>query len=359
MAGSAVRWWQQADHYDWLSAYIDERGLQMRWRMATFGFTAALASLPIVMLASSDGPDTDITVAVSVVAAVCGAAGAILWLVRWPTRRQSIVYCAAASGSIAATCLAQSSPYVGMNGCMTFAVIGGFIAYFHSPNHMLANFALTAVCTGILAYSLAVATDDLALVGAALLVGCALNFGVPFGIESLVHTLRADVRSSGHDPLTGLLNRRSFYPSAHELLMRHLGDTKSHLILAIIDLDDFKRVNDTQGHAAGDQVLVGVAAALLENCSATAVIGRVGGEEFAIADIDGEADPAVMAERLRRGIAEVSIAITASIGTASAPLNAAAADPKAHLIDSLILAADAAMYDAKRAGGNQIHHSGT
>jgi diguanylate cyclase (GGDEF)-like protein len=359
MIRAGRQWWQQPDHYNWISAYIKDRGLQTRWRIATFTVTAALTSLPLVMLASPAGPDNKLTVAVSFVAAAVGVACALLWLTRWPTRKQSALYSLVASGSIAATCLAQSDPYVGMNGCVTFAVIGGFIAYFHTANHMLANFALAAVCTGVMAYRVADETGDIAIVVGALLIGAALNIGVPFGIESLVHTLRGDVRSSGHDPLTGLLNRRSFYPSVYELVMGHLGERGAHLIVAVVDLDKFKQVNDTRGHAAGDQALVGVAAALLGNCSSTAVIGRVGGEEFAIADIDYQADPAMMAERLRRGIAVSPFEITASVGTASSPLSTAAANSKHHLIDSLILAADAAMYDAKRAGGNRVRHSET
>jgi diguanylate cyclase (GGDEF)-like protein len=223
---------------------------------------------------------------------------------------------------------------------------------------MLANFTLAAACTGFMAYRVAVETGDIALVVGGLLIGGALNIGVPFGIESLVHTLRADVRSAGHDPLTGLLNRRSFYPSAHELLMGRLPDADTHLIVAVVDLDDFKQVNDTLGHAAGDQVLISVAAALRDNSSPTAVIGRVGGEEFAIADIGSPTQPDVMAERLRQAIAALPWQITASIGTASAPSKTAGAHPN-ELIDSLILTADAAMYQAKRAGGNQTQHSAT
>jgi diguanylate cyclase (GGDEF)-like protein len=357
MIGFARRWWsQRSDHYDWLSAYIDDRGLQTRWRIATFTVTAALSTLPLVMLYSPAGPDNRLTVGVSFLAAASGAAGAMLWLKRWPTRRQSVLYSLAASVSIAATCLAQSDPYVGMNGCVTFAVIGGFVAYFHTANQMLANFALAAVCTGVMAYRVTEETGDIALVVGALLIGGALNIGVPFGIESLVHTLRGDVRSSGHDALTGLLNRRSFYPSTYELLMRHPREASLHLIVAVVDLDSFKKVNDTRGHAAGDEVLVSVAAALQATCGPTAVIGRVGGEEFAIAYVGNPTASAVMAELLRQAIADLPAAITASIGTASAPVSTAAANPN-QLIDSLILTADTAMYQAKRAGGNRAHHS--
>jgi Diguanylate cyclase, GGDEF domain len=84
------------------------------------------------------------------------------------------------------------------------------------------------------------------------------------------------------------------------------------------------------------------------------VIGRAGGEEFVIADIDSVTNPAEMAERLRQAIAGLPMQITASIGTASAPVDT---DIDRGLIDGLVGAADAAMYDAKRAGGNRIRQS--
>jgi diguanylate cyclase (GGDEF)-like protein len=356
MVGWAGQWRQQSDQFDWFSAYLKERNLDTQWRAATFGFTALLAALPIVMIWSPAGPDHTATVWLSIVAAAFGVVGASLWLTRWPTRRQSLLFCLMASASIAVACLAQSNPYAGLEGCHTFAVIGGFIAYFHTANHLAANLAVTAACTAILAVRLATATGDLPLVAASLITIAALNVGVPFGIHSLVHTLRTDLRSSDRDSLTGLLNRRSFYHSAYELLMGHYGAADTHLIIVMVDLDHFKQINDTHGHAAGDQALVSVGTALVETCRSAAVIGRAGGEEFVIADIDSAANPAAMAERLRHAIAALPIEVTASIGTASAPLDTGTVTPDQQLIDGLVRTADAAMYSAKRAGGNQIRH---
>ena len=349
----APRWWQQSDQFDWFSAYLEDRNLETQWRAATFGFTLLLAALPVLMLGSPAGPNHSFTVWLSVVAAVFGAISASVWLRRWPTRRQSLLLCLMGSASIAAICLAQSNPYVGLEGCHIFAVIGGFIAYFHTAKLLAGNLAVAVACSAILAGRLAAATGDLSLVAASLLTVAALNIGVPFGIHSLVHTLRTDLRSSDRDSLTGLLNRRSFYHSAYELLMRHHGAADRYLVVAMIDLDNFKQLNDAQGHAAGDRALVDVSAMLRNHCRANAVIGRAGGEEFVIADIDSVINPAAMAERLRQAIAGLPIRITASIGTAGAPLDT---DSDRRLIDGLVGAADAAMYDAKRAGGNRTRH---
>jgi diguanylate cyclase (GGDEF)-like protein len=355
MIESTSRWWQQADHFDWFSAYLQERGLQTLWRALTFGFTASLAVVPVLLLGSPTGPDNTVTSTVSIVAALCGAVSGLLWLTRWPTRRQSALFAVLATSSIAATCFAQSDPYASLMGCTTFAIIGGFVAYFHTVRLVAFILAVSTACSAIGAYRLFASTGDLPLVCSALLIVLALNSGVPFGIHSLAHNLRRDLMSSGHDPLTGLLNRRAFYPAAYELLMRSHG-SGTHLVVTVIDLDSFKNLNDTQGHAVGDQALASVGAALRDNCPNTAVIGRAGGEEFVIADSGSEANPAAMAERLRRAISAVPVPITASIGTASAPLNSASTNANLELIDSLIRTADAAMYDAKRAGGDRVCH---
>jgi diguanylate cyclase (GGDEF)-like protein len=354
MVGWAGQWRQQSDQFDWFSAYLKDRNLDTPWRAATVGFTILLAALPVMMIWSPAGPDRVAPVVLSIVAAVFGVIGAGLWLARWPTRRQSLLFCLMASASIAATCLAQSDPFEGLAGCHTFAVIGGFIAYFHTARHLVANLAVAMACAAILAARLADATGDVPLVVASLITITVINIGVPFGIYSLVHTLRTDLRSSDRDSLTGLLNRRPFYLSAYELLMRHRGSPDTYLVVLMLDLDNFKRLNDTQGHAAGDEALVSIGSILMETCGSAAVIGRAGGEEFVIADIDGAADPAAMAERLRQAIAALPIRITASIGTASAPLATAEADQQ--LIDRLVRTADIAMYSAKRAGGDQICH---
>ena len=163
VARKAQRWWKQPDQYDWLSAYLNERGLQKTWRRATFGFTVTLAALPIVMLWSPFGPDNPATVAIAVAAAGFAVAGAFLWLLRWPARRQSVIYSAVATAAIAATCLTLSNPYSGLLGCTTFAVLGGFAAYFHTIGHVTANLAVATACSAILAYRLIATTGDVAL----------------------------------------------------------------------------------------------------------------------------------------------------------------------------------------------------
>src|SRR5207253_4373248 len=99
------------------------------------------------------------------------------------------------------------------------------------------------------------------------------------------------------DPLTGLANRRAFEERLHEELARG-----APFGLAVLDLDDFKRVNDTHGHEAGDEVLRRVAAVLARGVRADEGVFRIGGEEFAVL-VAGDRDAVVrVAERARAAL---------------------------------------------------------
>ncbi|GAA2770045.1 GGDEF domain-containing protein [Mycolicibacterium pallens] len=346
---------RHADQYDWISIYLHDRGEQGLWRTLISTSTLVLAASTALMIKSPQGPRGPVPITVCVVAAAVALAAAVPFLLHWPTRRQSLLFSFASTVTIAAAALSYSNAYVGLMGCATFAVIGGFVAYFHTVREVLANGAVAAVCVVVLAWRLVASTGDIYLTAAALAIVATLNVGLPFGLLSLAQTLRVDLRSSGRDPLTGLHNRRSFHQSAYELIMRH-DPPGSDLLVIVIDLDRFKKLNDAAGHAAGDAALIRISGALADNCGFSAIIGRSGGEEFVIADVDHPDPREVLAERLRQAIAELPIPVTASIGTASASLDSGS-HRNLRLLDDLIEAADAAMYSAKRAGGNQVQHA--
>jgi len=150
------------------------------------------------------------------------------------------------------------------------------------------------------------------------------------------------------DHLTGLANRATFLEAAEQLQTQQPGR------ILIIDLDHFKLINDTHGHAFGDDVLRGIAKTLLRCVRIDNLVGRIGGEEFAVfmpgAD---DQDAAACAEAIRAGIEQVMILdrnydpiqITASIGISGGH--------SVNLPDA-VQAADMAMYRAKRAGRNRV-----
>ncbi|MEW5811015.1 MAG: GGDEF domain-containing protein [Actinomycetota bacterium] len=287
----------------------------------------------------------------AITAGVSAIAVSTVWLCGWPSHSQSLIYNLVCCACIAAGSLSMSYAYAGLMGCVMFAVLGGFLAYFHRLADVLVNAGVAAVCAVIMATRLVLDTGDLAVTISAVVTVVALNVGVPFGIYSLVHSLHADLAESGRDSLTGLLNRRSFYQALRELIA---GQRRGSAVnVTMIDLDDFKGLNDSQGHAAGDRALADVGDVLRRRCSATAVLGRLGGEEFIVADADAPSDHAGTANAVRASIAALPFEITASLGTCTAVLDdREASDPD--FPDRLIAAADAAMYRAKRAGGDRV-----
>ena len=154
------------------------------------------------------------------------------------------------------------------------------------------------------------------------------------------------------DPLTGLLNRRGFYQTVENLLLR--GErSDSAWVLLYLDLDGFKRVNDSLGHDAGDRVLRWVSEQLKACLRPFDILARMGGDEFtALLDLEFPEQAAKIAEKLieRVSICQqiegLDIALGASIGIATFP------DCGANL-DGLLRASDIAMYEAKRAGRQQ------
>lgn len=158
------------------------------------------------------------------------------------------------------------------------------------------------------------------------------------------------------DPLTGLLNRRGFCQAAESVLLRSEHSQKAQALM-YLDLDGFKRVNDTLGHEAGDRVLHWVAEQLKDCLGAHAILGRMGGDEFtALLDaLDYPEQAARFAERLieRMSICQLidgmEVTLGVSIGIATCP------DCDTGLA-GLLRAADAAMYAAKQAGRQQYRY---
>jgi diguanylate cyclase (GGDEF)-like protein len=348
---NAVRWWRQSDHFDWLTLYLNTSGIRLILRATIAVVIASIAVIPEVVLVRPTLPHDPAALIVAPIASSFGVMVALLWLIRWPTRRQSLLYSLMGSVCIAAACLVQGDPRVGLLGCSAFAVLGGYIAFFHTARDMTINFAIAMTTVAVLAARL-IGYYDAVLAGCAFLLLLMPIVAFPFAVQWLVHALGNDVRHSSRDALTGLLTRRAFHQSAYALLLRRR-EGPSYLGVAMIDVDNFKRLNDTYGHPTGDKALVAIGGALRLACPPTSMIARFGGEEFVVADTYRTGDLHGVAEQLRRAIAATSYSITASIGIASAPLGARFDPVERELIDDLVNLADTAMYAAKHAGGNQ------
>jgi len=164
---------------------------------------------------------------------------------------------------------------------------------------------------------------------------------------------------AAYDFLTGLLNRRSILEKLGQEIARAQRES-APLGVIMMDLDHFKRINDSYGHVQGDQVLQETARRLSEVVRCYDSIGRYGGEEFLLVAAGADLDAAKgIADRLRRAVGEEpmrvgdrSLRVTGSFGV-SAASGRARSDAKI-----LIEAADRALYRAKNAGRNRVERDG-
>ncbi|AAV94469.1 diguanylate cyclase, putative [Ruegeria pomeroyi DSS-3] len=160
---------------------------------------------------------------------------------------------------------------------------------------------------------------------------------------------------SVRDPLTGLFNRRHLTETLRKQLL-HCQTRGGRLSLIAVDVDHFKKFNDTHGHDAGDMVLRAVGAALEQACDRDEVACRIGGEEFMLVLLDcAPEDALTRAELLRQSVEEVSVRygektlprVTISAGVAHYPRHGT-------MPQDLMRAADDALYEAKGLGRNQV-----
>jgi diguanylate cyclase (GGDEF)-like protein len=174
-----------------------------------------------------------------------------------------------------------------------------------------------------------------------------------FELSAVPRDVRRDVRLEElsrlalEDPLTGSPNRRAFELAAAAAIAARDAEGTPFAVL-VIDIDDFKRVNDAAGHAAGDTVLREVLALLTAMLRPEDTLARLGGDELGAVLRGADRVAAVrVGERMRRGLSEMAIGpfgrITISIGVAAYPVDGAS-------IGALERAADRALYAAKAAG---------
>lgn len=171
-----------------------------------------------------------------------------------------------------------------------------------------------------------------------------------------IESLNAQLREQAiRDPLTGLYNRRYF----NETIAREISDAirrgEPTAVLAI-DVDHFKRVNDTHGHAVGDAALVALARVIGACFRASDLACRFGGEEFVVVLFGAGLDVASRrAEQLRKSFAAVSFAeADASPVRATVSIGVSVAEPGSARIDEALARADAALYEAKHQGRNRV-----
>lgn len=188
-------------------------------------------------------------------------------------------------------------------------------------------------------------------------LGIAVLAIMPFNVASLNSAWRnlhgALLHTSAHDALTGLLNRAAFMEQAALIL-----DSRSDnapISLLMVDVDHFKSINDFHGHPAGDQVLATIGHDFKACLRSREVLGRLGGEEFAVLLPDAEEHMATsIGERLRLAVESNHLVLpSGETITTTVSVGVATVRPDQSLTD-LIYAADAALYAAKHGGRNCV-----
>lgn len=169
--------------------------------------------------------------------------------------------------------------------------------------------------------------------------------------HELRHSKKVAENLARTDELTGLNNRRAFYEQG-QIYINYCRRNEEALSLIVMDIDHFKNINDTFGHAAGDIALQRIGEILQQTVRNADICARIGGEEFAILILASTLEETMqLAERLRTSIAQKplmvnrqSLAITASFGLSTGSYD----------LDTLIKCADDNLYKAKKTGRNRV-----
>lgn len=167
---------------------------------------------------------------------------------------------------------------------------------------------------------------------------------------ALVVAHEALARKASRDDMTGVLNRESFLSQVNVFRLAPDGGA-----LLIVDVDHFKRINDEFGHPVGDQALMRIAGSLKDSVREGDLLGRIGGEEFAVFVVGADLPEALrVGQRLRRGVEEIEFGVLSGAKVElTVSVGGAIADRQPSLAE-LMRQADSCLYEAKRGGRNRV-----
>lgn len=280
----------------------------------------------------------------------------IWWIVgRWPSYRLTIAFVIWADVGLVITGLTMSSPEAQLSLVGSTTLVGIFTAFLLGTTVLIVHCTAAAlVVIGVTAHAAAVHHvgwfDLLPFYAPVLLAVAVLPVVIQTIIEGTRRSMTATTRQAFQDPMTGLHNRRGMDEAASRMIQRNPSST---LLVAVIDVDNFKELNDRWGHDHGDGALRQISETLRSTIRSGDIAVRLGGDEFAvIAPVDSPTNVAGLVERIRSALAMLS-GVTVSIGVAHRPVRAG----DATIIEDLLRHADRAMYTAKNRGGNQLRRA--
>ncbi|MBX3421727.1 MAG: GGDEF domain-containing protein [Pirellulaceae bacterium] len=176
-------------------------------------------------------------------------------------------------------------------------------------------------------------------------------------LDTQTDQLASYLKEARTDGLTGLMNRKAFDKTTDELFVQWQKHSKP-FCLGLVDIDHFKKINDTYGHPAGDQVLKQVAVLMQSELTDLVCIARYGGEEFGFLTLTPLAEAAAQLERFRRSLAKIQVEFEQHAITMTLSGGVAQIVPNER-IGLLVRRADEALYAAKTGGRNRVYiHNG-
>lgn len=341
-------------------------GLRMPERLVRLSIAALVplfGLIAMLVLLSGEGPTTTagravlIVVAASTLPAAVVIARADLTPIWWARRARrwgvSQLFVLYGDLGVSAALFTFGQPETALFGTLLFAILSAWVAHFCSPVVRNLHVVFTTVVIVVLAVMMWRTGDYTAF---SVLARCLVAVAVVNGTVLLQSMFAFDVREAirntllhaHQDPLTSLWNRRGFTYWATVTVTGSRGSVG----LLVVDIDDYKSINDTHGHRVGDDVLERAARRLEDAVGTRGVLARVGGDEFAIAAEMALPQLITLAESVRAGVhhTEDAIPVTASIGLAvtSHP------EPADQAISRMLDAADVALYEAKASGRNRV-----
>jgi diguanylate cyclase (GGDEF)-like protein len=354
----AGEWWREAVDYDAQVQYFAKRamagGVQVLIGLGT-GLNAVITL--VVVLPSASTNIAQLSVAMFGLLEVFWA---WVWCSEpWPSRRMSLVFVISADIGIAAVALSGADRLLGLSALTAFSMISVFLMFFDGPRMLAGHVLWTLLTAAVFVVQVGNASQfDAVEATVRTLAVLSPMVATPLGIQCGIWAMRKDANESVTDPLTGLLNRRGLHLHLTELF-RETTAAGAELTVMVVDLDRFKHINDTFGHTVGDEVLIRCARRIKSVVRGSALVTRIGGEEFVIIDLAAAEHAERDADQVRLAIAaRAAQSVTASVGVTSVAITRFAVpgiDPIA-MIDKIIERADHAMFEAKRHGGNATVH---
>ncbi|WP_418005274.1 GGDEF domain-containing protein [Mycobacterium sp. PDNC021] len=313
-----------------------------------------LAGSAVVVQFHSAGPTGVVPRVVQAIAIASAVGLGCRWLWwPWPQYKGALAFVVWADVAIAAVALTMSTVEARLCTTLYLGVIGVFIGFLLGARLLAVHCAFGALLiAGITAW--AVVEQHVSLFGLFVIYMPALAWvvGIPLAgcvlIERGRRAIARMARSAHSDQLTRLHNRRGMHHAVKRALARE--GSPPNLVVAVCDIDRFKRLNDEHGHAAGDAALIAMADKLRAIVRPGEVVARIGGDELVLVTFTtGAGDiPGLLARlaTLTHLDLDHGATLSASIGVAAATTAAL------HFsLDDVIRHADAAMYEVKRSGG--------